>query len=310
MHLSSVSRCFRSIGVRRHWSTPNSGLRGVKEGLSPIHACCGISFRQASLSLLIDRHHMLQTSWHCAHPLSLARKEWLSSSTECHSKERWVILLPKGDMEQLTRIEGPSIAISAQERTDRGSALATSLFSPTRACLEAMSQVWKHLGAACLVGLGAVSMAMASCERALSSGECLPATDDSAPQSLLQHRVRETAAGKLQVGGDLRRNESIHYVPLPQTMQSYLALDVYDMHMDLRNVVQNNLGGKGPNTSAAAAEELRYENVFPNLTTGSVDLVVTALTKYLAPLTFEVVGARPSSKKTSSLSTPSTTARM
>ena len=63
-------------------------------------------------------------------------------------------------------------------------------------------------------------------------------------------------------------------------MQSYLALDVHDMHMDLRNVVQNNLGGKGPNTSAAAAEELRYENIFPNLTTGSVDLVVTALTKY------------------------------
>ena len=121
-------------------------------------------------------------------------------------------------------------------------------------------------------------MAMASCERALSSGECLPATDDSAPQSLLQHRVRETAAGKLQVAGDLRRNESIHYVPLPQTTQSYLALDVHDMHMDLRNVVQNNLAGKGPDP--AGAEELRYENVFPNLTTGSVDLVVTALTSY------------------------------
>ena len=123
-------------------------------------------------------------------------------------------------------------------------------------------------------------MAMASCETALSSGECLPESDDRAPQSLLQQRMQERAAGKLQVGGDLRRNEGIHYVPLPQTMHSYLTLDVHGMYMDLRNVVQNNLGGMGPNKSAAAAEELRYENVFPNLTTGSVDLVVTALTKY------------------------------
>ena len=58
-------------------------------------------------------------------------------------------------------------------------------------------------------------------------------------------------------------------------MQSYLAIDVHDMYMDLRNVVQNNLAGK-----PAEAEELRYENVFPNLTTGSVDLVVKAETSY------------------------------
>ena len=87
---------------------------------------------------------------------------------------------------------------------------------------------------------------------------------------------RTTAAGKLQVAGDLSSPESIHYVPLPQNMQSYLALDVHDMYMDLRNVVQNNLAGKGPDP--AGAEELRYENVFPNLTTGSVDLVVKAET--------------------------------
>ena len=89
---------------------------------------------------------------------------------------------------------------------------------------------------------------------------------------------RITAAGKLQVAGDLRNPESIHYVPLPQTMQSYLAIDVHDMYMDLRNVAQNNLAGKGLET--AEAEELRYENVFPNLTTGSVDLVVKAETSY------------------------------
>ena len=89
---------------------------------------------------------------------------------------------------------------------------------------------------------------------------------------------RITAAGKLQVAGDLRSPESIHYVPLPQTMQSYLAIDVHDMYMDLRNVVQNNLAGKG--SDPAEAEELRYENVFPNLTTGSVDLVVKAETSY------------------------------
>ena len=62
----------------------------------------------------------------------------------------------------------------------------------------------------------------------------------------------------------------------PRPMQRYLALDVHDMYMDLRNVVQNNLAGKGPDP--AGAEELRYENVFPNLTTGSVDLVVKAET--------------------------------
>ena len=42
--------------------------------------------------------------------------------------------------------------------------------------------------------------------------------------------------------------------------------------MDLRTVVQNNLAGKGPDP--AGAEELRYENGFPNLITGSADLVV------------------------------------
>ena len=146
--------------------------------------------------------------------------------------------------------------------------------------LRVMSPGWKHLGAACLVGLGAVSTVMASCEIPLASGECLQGTRNSMPQSLLQHRARETAAGKLKVGGDKRRNESIHYVPVPQTWQNYVALDAQNLYMDLTNVVQNNLGGKGPNTSAAAAEEIRYQNIFPTLTTGSVDLVVTALTLY------------------------------
>ena len=80
----------------------------------------------------------------------------------------------------------------------------------------------------------------------------------------------------LQVARDLCRPESIHYVLLPQTTQRYLALAVHDMYMDLRNVVQNNLARKGPDL--AGAEELRYENGFPNLTTGSVDLVVKAET--------------------------------
>ena len=53
-----------------------------------------------------------------------------------------------------------------------------------------------------------------------------------------------TAAGKLQVAGNLCSPESIHYEPLPQIMQSYLALAVHDMHMDLRTVVQNNLARK------------------------------------------------------------------
>ena len=48
--------------------------------------------------------------------------------------------------------------------------------------------------------------------------------------------------------------------------------------MDLRTVVQNNLARKGPDP--AGAEELRYENVFPNLTTDSGDLVVKAETSY------------------------------
>ena len=89
---------------------------------------------------------------------------------------------------------------------------------------------------------------------------------------------RIPAAGKLQVAGDLRSSEGIHSVPLPQTMQSYLAIDVHDVYMDLRNVVQNNLAGKG--SDPAEAEEFRYENVFPNLTTGSVDLVVKAETSH------------------------------
>ena len=135
-----------------------------------------------------------------------------------------------------------------------------------------MSRVWKRLGAACLVGLGVVGTAMASCETPLASGECLPATDERTPQSLLQHRALETTAAKVKVGGDIRRNESIHYF-----LHNYVALDINNVYMDLTNVVQNNLGGKGPDTGA---EELRYENVFPTLTTGSVDLVVTALTNY------------------------------
>ena len=89
---------------------------------------------------------------------------------------------------------------------------------------------------------------------------------------------RTTAAGKLQVAGDLRSAESILYVPLPQTMQRDLPLDDHDMYMDLRNVVQNNLARKGPDPDGA--EELRYENVLHNLTTGSVDLVLKAETSY------------------------------
>ena len=87
-----------------------------------------------------------------------------------------------------------------------------------------------------------------------------------------------TAAGKLQDAGHLRRPESIHYVKLSQTMRRYLALAVHDIYMDLRTVVQNNLARKGPDP--AGAEELRYENAFPTLTTGSADLVVKAETSY------------------------------
>ena len=132
-----------------------------------------------------------------------------------------------------------------------------------------MSSVWKRLAAACLVGLGAVGMAMASCETPLASGECLPATDDRTSLSLLQHRALETRAGKEKVGGHIRRDETIH---------TYVPLDTQIVHMDLANVVQNNLGGQGPGTSPP--EELRYQNVFPTLTKGSVDLVVTTLTRY------------------------------
>ena len=73
-----------------------------------------------------------------------------------------------------------------------------------------------------------------------------------------------------QVAGCRRSSQTREHplCALPQTMQSYLALDVHDMYMDLRNVVQNNLAGKGPDP--AGAEELRYENVFPNLTTASL----------------------------------------
>ena len=74
------------------------------------------------------------------------------------------------------------------------------------------------------------------------------------------------------MAGAAQTPESVHY--------NLHTLDIQNAPMDLSNVVQNNLGGRGPNTSAAAAEELRYQNVFPNLTTGSVDLVVTALTGY------------------------------
>ena len=87
-----------------------------------------------------------------------------------------------------------------------------------------------------------------------------------------------TAAGKLQVAGNLRSSESIHYELLPQNMQRYLALAVHDMYMDLRAVLPNNLAGKRPDP--AGAEELRYEHAFPTLTTGSADLVVKAETSY------------------------------
>ena len=92
----------------------------------------------------------------------------------------------------------------------------------------------------------------------------------------LRSTAAATAAGKLQVAGDLRSPESIHYVLLSQTMQRYLALAVHDMHMDLRTVVRNNLARKGPDP--AGAEELRYESVLPHLTMGSVDLVLNAET--------------------------------
>ena len=116
-------------------------------------------------------------------------------------------------------------------------------------------------------------MAMESCETPLASGECLPATDERTPQSLLQHRALETTAGEVKVGGNIHRNESVHYYS-----HNYVALDIQNVYMDLSNVSQNNLGGKGPDTSGA--EELRYQNVFPTLTTGSIDMVVTALTDY------------------------------
>ena len=86
------------------------------------------------------------------------------------------------------------------------------------------------------------------------------------------------AAGKLQVARDLCSPASIHYVPLPQTMQPYLPLDDHDVYMDLCNVVQNNLAGRGPDPTGA--EVLRYENVFPNIATDSVDLVMKAETSY------------------------------
>ena len=96
--------------------------------------------------------------------------------------------------------------------------------------------------------------------------------------SSLAGTAAATAAGKLQVARDLRSPESIHYVTLSQTMRRYLALAVHDIYMDLRTVVQNNLARKGPDP--AGADELRYENVFPNLTKDSVDLVVKAETSY------------------------------
>ena len=74
-----------------------------------------------------------------------------------------------------------------------------------------MSGAWKCLGAVCLVGLGTVTTAMASCQVPLPSGECLPAADDGMSLSLLQRRARETLAAR--VGGEIRGKESIHYVP-------------------------------------------------------------------------------------------------
>ena len=70
----------------------------------------------------------------------------------------------------------------------------------------------------------------------------------------LRSTAAATAAGKLQVARDLRSSESIHYVPLPQTMQRYLALDDH-MYMDLRNVVQNNLAARPGRSRRVAVRE-------------------------------------------------------
>ena len=107
---------------------------------------------------------------------------------------------------------------------------------------------------------------MASCETSLVSKECLQETYDSMRQPLWQHRARGTPAGKLKVGGDMRRNESIHHVPGPGSWQNYVALDTQNLYMDLTNAVRNNPGGKGPNTSiaAAAAEKGKVSEHFPH----------------------------------------------
>ena len=65
-------------------------------------------------------------------------------------------------------------------------------------------------------------------------------------------------------------------VPVAQSVHDYGALDVSDEFMNLSTVVQNNLGGAGPDTGA---EEIVYKNVFV-LPEASVDLVVTAITPY------------------------------
>ena len=152
-------------------------------------------------------------------------------------------------------------------KASRTTAAATAFQDPGTATATA----FQHPGTAAATAAGKLQVAgdLRSTAAATAAGKLQVAGD-------LRNTAAATAAGKLQVAGDLRSPESIHYEPLPQTMQSYLALDVHDMYMDLRNVAQNNLAEKGPDP--AGAEELRYENVFPNLTTGSVDLVVQAET--------------------------------
>ena len=56
----------------------------------------------------------------------------------------------------------------------------------------------------------------------------------------------------------------------------YIGLETSDTHMNLSNIVHNNLGGHGPDGGAA---EMRYQNIFP-LTGASVDLVVRAVSPY------------------------------
>ena len=72
------------------------------------------------------------------------------------------------------------------------------------------------------------------------------------------------------------RDPRVHTVPLEQSVHDYEALDVGQSFMNLQNVVQNNLGGVGPDSGD---EEIVYQNVYV-LPNASVDLVVTATTPY------------------------------